>query len=292
MNNKTQERAFAKLNLTLDIVGKRPDGYHEMLTVMQGVSLCDSVSLSLNDTGSYTMRTNFGFLPTDDRNIAVKAARIFLAATEHPEMGCDIIMEKKIPVCAGMGGGSSDGAAVLRALNRLFDYPLSYDKLLELAHALGSDVGFCLKGGTQIGRGRGDELEELPEMPDCTFVIVKPAFSIKTPMLFQRSDSIKLREHPDTSGVVAALNEGSLQGICSRLYNSFEAVLPRQYGEIGAIKGLLLDLGAAGSLMTGSGSAVFGIFTNRETAEKARNALSAKYAETALCSPLGILDKI
>ena len=281
----TTEKAFAKLNLSLDVTGRRPDGYHDMRMVMQTVSLCDDVSVSLRNDGYVRAGTNLRYLPCDDRNIAVKAARAFFAAAELKNAGADIGIRKRIPVCAGMGGGSSDGAAVLRALNRLTGKPFSPPELEALGASLGSDVPFCIAGGTVLAEGRGEVLSPLTDFPKCFFVIVKPRFSVSTPELFAKLDQYPLKRHPDTDGIISAIRGGKLSAVCRRMYNVFEDVLPPKPDDVPFIKGTLLDCGALGAVMTGTGSAVFGVFDSREKADAARTALSKTYGEVFLARP-------
>ncbi len=281
------EKAWAKLNISLDVLGPRPDGYHEMRMVMQSVELCDDVDIALTDTGLVRLRTNFRFLPCDERNIAAKAAAAFFAAADMENPGLDIELKKRIPVCAGLGGGSADAAAVLRGLNSLFGKPFSVEQLEEISRPLGSDVPFCIKGGTALAFGRGDELERLPNFPESSIVICKPAFSISTPELFRHIDSRRSHVHPDTEGLIKALEEGSIRDIARRMYNVFEDVLPRRCEEIGRIKGQLLDLGAVGTMMSGTGSAVFGVFEDAAAAAQAHAELGRSYRECFLTCPKG-----
>ena len=181
-------KAYAKLNLGLDVTGRLEDGYHEVLTVMQSISLCDDISVRLNGDVSITAKTNLHYLPEGDKNIAVRAAKLFFEETKIPLSGGTIELQKHIPVCAGMGGGSTDGAAVLRALNEGFSVGLSRKRLEEMALKLGSDVPFCIAGGTALCKGRGEIMTELPELPHCWTVICKPPFPISTPELFKAID--------------------------------------------------------------------------------------------------------
>lgn len=256
-----------------------------MRMVMQTVTLCDDVSVSLRQDGAVHAGTNLRYLPCDDRNIAVKAARAFFAAADIKNMGADIGIRKRIPVCAGMGGGSADGAAVLRALNRLCGAPFSVSELETLGASLGSDIPFCVAGGTALAEGRGELLTALPDFPDCRFVIAKPRFSVSTPVLFFKLDQTPIRCHPDTSGIVSALHAGNLSGVCRRLYNVFEDALPPKPDDVAIIKSRLLDCGALGAVMTGTGSAVFGIFDKDIYAERARDTLSKCYREVFLAAP-------
>lgn len=283
---ETNERAYAKLNISLDIVGKRPDGYHDMVMVMQSVSLCDELCIRLNDTGELSAVSDLHFIPNDERNLAVRAARQFLDAAGEPGQGVEISMKKRIPVGAGMAGGSADAAAVLRGMNRLYGGRFSTAELETIAAGIGSDVAFCVAGGTALAQGRGELLTRLPDMPECYFVICKPGFSISTPELFRSIDSAPLRHHPDTAGILESLDRGELEGICRRLYNVFEDVSDRRIKTVGEIKSRLLDCGAAGAVMTGTGSAVFGIFTDAATARKAQSALLREYRFCCVAEPV------
>ncbi|MBQ9664718.1 MAG: 4-(cytidine 5'-diphospho)-2-C-methyl-D-erythritol kinase [Oscillospiraceae bacterium] len=264
---RVQETAYAKLNLTLDVTAKRPDGYHDMLMVMQTVSVTDSLVLEQTGEDRIQVSCNFRYIPTDERNLAVRAAMMYLDAIGEEKRGIAIRMEKDIPVGAGMAGGSADAAAVLRGMNRLYDRRMSRRELEELAANVGSDVAFCVSGGTALARGRGELLEDLEPMPDCRIVICKPGFSISTPELFRKLDQIGLRTHPDTPGMLNALREGDLRGISMRMFNVFEEVDDRRMRSEAEIKHVLLDYGALGAVMTGTGSAVFGIFNAEEAAE-------------------------
>ena len=281
--------AHAKLNLTLDILGRRPDGYHELRMVMQTVSLCDHVSVTLTERSGITCRVTGADLPCDERNLAVKAALCFLEETGHAGQGMLIEINKRIPVGAGMGGGSSDAAAVLRALNRLYGDVLDREQLRCLSERIGSDVPFCVWGGTALASGRGEKLEALPDMPDCRFIICKPEFSISTPELFRKLDEIKLRCHPDTAGLVEAIRQGQLAQISRRMYNVFEDVDDRRMRTVADIKSTLLDHGALGAVMTGTGSAVFGVFEPDSDVSAVRDKLRAEYGfcESAAC--VGVL---
>lgn len=271
-----KEKAYAKLNISLDVTGKRPDGYHEMVMVMQSVSLCDDIEVTLN-SGGIKASCNLPFVPCDERNLAVKAAKQYFDCAGLESGGAFIRICKHIPVGSGMGGGSADAAAVLRALDKLHGGLLGREKLEELAASIGSDVAFCVAGGTALATGRGEKLSALPALPDCFVVICKPDFSISTPELFRKLDSVRLRCHPDTAGICAALESGSLAEVARRMYNVFEDVPDRRHSAIGEIKSSLLDLGALGAVMTGTGSAVFGLFDNEDKAKAAREVLGRDY---------------
>jgi len=277
--NDIIEKAYAKINLSVDILGTMPDGYHEVRMVMQSVSLCDEIVIKPNDSGRFYAKSNLGYLPSTDKNIAVKAARLFFQQAGMPEKGAEINIRKRIPVCAGLGGGSSDGAAVLRGLNRYYGRPFNAGTLEIMSSKLGSDVAFCVQGGAALATGKGDTLKALPGIKDCVFVICKPSFSISTPALFGEIDKRDSALHPDTGGIIKSLENGDVSGVAKRLYNVFEDVLPHKYGEIGVIKNKFLDLGAIGTSMTGTGSAVYGIFVGIKTAQSAHEEMSKTYHE-------------
>ena len=283
------EKAYAKINISLDVTGQRPDGYHDMVMPMQAVSLCDELRLRLEGEG-VRAQCDLHYIPTDERNLAVRAARRYLAEIGETGRGVQIELRKRIPVGAGMGGGSADAAAVLRALNRAFGERLDRERLLSLAAQIGSDVAFCLVGGTQLATGRGEKLQKLPPMPDCVFLIVKPSFSISTPELFRSLDQSPPRVHPDTAGLLAALEKGDLSGVCRRLYNVFEDVDDRRMRTVRQIKGELLDGGALGAVMTGTGSAVFGVFCPEDkAAERCCGKLKKEYGFAVIAERVGTL---
>ena len=284
-----REKAYAKLNISLDVTNRREDGYHDMVMVMQTVALCDELQLRFNDSGKVTASSNLRFIPSDERNLAVRAALRYLEAVGETGQGLHIDMRKNIPVGAGMAGGSADAAAVLRGMNALYDSRLDRKQLEELACAVGSDVAFCVAGGTALARGRGEILEDLPPLPDCFFAICKPEFSISTPELFRKLDETPLRRHPDTAGLVEAIDRGQLRQLCRRMYNVFEDVPDRRMRTVAEIKGRLLDHGALGAMMTGTGSAVFGVFEKEETARDAAAALRGEYKFCCAAKPVARL---
>jgi len=278
-------KAYAKLNISLDILSRMDDGYHEMCMVMQSVSLHDDIRMKKTDS-EISVRTNLKYLPCDDRNIAVKAARLFFGRTGI-RGGAAIEIEKRTPVCSGMGGGSSDAAAVLRGLNELYGVRLTANELEVIGRDVGSDVPFCIAGGTALATGRGEVLEDLPPIPDCHIVICKPGFSISTPELFSRIRCDKIRCRPDTKGIIDAIGEGDLPNIARRMYNVFEDVLPKSAADIRNIKQTLLECDALGSVMTGTGSAVFGLFDCEERAVNACSVLKDSYQDCFLARPVG-----
>ena len=277
-------QAFAKLNLTLDILGKREDGYHDLRMVMQSITLADTLTLEENRGEGLRVSANLRFLPTGEKNLAAAAALRFWEALGREPEDLDIRIEKRIPVCAGMAGGSSDAAAVLRALNQRVGEPFSPKELARLGERVGSDVPYCVLGGTALAEGRGEVLTPLPPLPRCWVVACKPDFPISTPELFAQADRVKLRRRPDTAGLVAALEAGDLGGVARRMYNVFEDVLPaRLYTRVAEIKNILIQCGALGANMSGSGPTAFGLFDRLEAAQEARACLAQRYRDTFLC---------
>lgn len=277
-------QAFAKLNLTLDILGKREDGYHDLRMVMQSITLADTLTLEENQGEGLRVSANLRFLPTGEKNLAAAAALRFWEALGREPEDLDIRIEKRIPVCAGMAGGSSDAAAVLRALNQRVGEPFSPKELARLGERVGSDVPYCVLGGTALAEGRGEVLTPLAPLPRCWVVACKPDFPISTPELFAQADRVKLRRRPDTAGLVAALEAGDLGGVARRMYNVFEDVLPaRLYTRVAEIKNILIQCGALGANMSGSGPTAFGLFDRLEAAQEARSCLTQRYRDTFLC---------
>ena len=277
-------QAFAKLNLTLDILGKREDGYHDLRMVMQSITLADTLTLEENRGEGLRVSANLRFLPTGEKNLAAAAALRFWEALGREPENLDIRIEKRIPVCAGMAGGSSDAAAVLRALNQRAGAPFSPKELARLGERVGSDVPYCVLGGTALAEGRGEVLTPLAPLPRCWVVACKPDFPISTPELFAQADRVKLRRRPDTAGLVAALEAGDLGGVARRMYNVFEDVLPaRLYTRVAEIKNILIQCGALGANMSGSGPTAFGLFDRLEAAQEARACLAQRYRDTFLC---------
>ena len=275
-------RAFAKVNICLDVVGKRGDGYHDLVTVMQSVGLCDEIVIECLTGEGVSVESGLPYLPGDERNIAVKACNAFFEYTSITGFHVFIKIDKKIPVSAGLGGGSTDGACVLRMLDKMFDTGLGRETLEGLGTGIGSDVPFSITGGTKLARGRGEVLTDLPAVPFCYVVICKPRFSFSTPELFGYIKCDKIRARPDSDGILKALDSGDLGGVARRMYNVFEDVLPRGRHEIDEIKGSLLDCGALGAVMTGSGPSVFGVFDDLSCATDAYERLSGSYVECFL----------
>lgn len=269
MGEIIRERAYAKLNLTLDVLGKLPNGYHELQMVMESVELGDNVEITPRSDGEIRLNSNLPWLPKDGRNLAVEAVKVFRQALGDETLGADIYLRKRIPVGAGMAGGSTDAAAVLRGLNRFSGRPFDADKLREMGLKIGSDVPYCICGGSRLAEGQGEKLSPLPMPPECHLVICKPSFSVSTGELFQKIDARSSRIRPDTQGLIEAMDKKDVGGMSRRMYNVFEDVLPRNLREIGELKNRFLDHGALGTVMTGTGSAVFGVFNDYDKAADA-----------------------
>jgi len=273
------ERACAKINLTLDVLQKRADGYHDLRSVMQTVSLCDDVEIDVDTGKPWTIRCDAASVPADERNLAWKAARTFFDRIGRGPDGVAIRIHKRIPSEAGLAGGSADAAAVLRALNRWAGSPLSVEALCDLGALIGSDVPFCVLGGTALAEGRGERLTKLPDAPELQLVICKPPVAFATPELFLWLDRVEIKARPDTDAMLHALRNGDRAQIAGLLCNVFEqAVTDRP--EIEAIRKKLLASGALGAAMTGSGSAVFGVFRSRNGAQAACEALKTDNLQT------------
>ena len=282
--------AYAKINISLDIVSKMADGYHDLKTIMQTVSLCDEITVECTQGEGVEISTGLPYLPSDERNIAVKAVNAFYNYTGIKGYRTGIVINKRIPVCAGLGGGSADGACVLRLLNKMHKANISVKSLEELGNTIGSDVPFGIGGATQLAQGRGEKLTVLPDIPDCFVVICKPPFSFSTPELFKLVKCDRIRARPDTDGLIKALEAGDLGGVARRMYNVFEDILPRGKSEIEEIKSALLDNGALGSVMTGSGPSVFGVFDNENNAQAAYEQLKKEFEECYLTGTLAPVD--
>lgn len=278
--------AHAKLNLTLDVLGRRSDGYHDLEMVMQEISLGDALELDLGTGMPWRMECSTGEIPCDDTNLCIKAAKLFFDATGIDCGGLTVHLTKYTPYCAGMGGGSSDGAAVLRLLWEHYRRPISREALFTLAEKTGSDVPFTLLGGTALAREKGQVLTALPQMPACHLVICKPDFPISTPALFGAIDQADIIVRPDTQGMLQALEQGDLAGIAHRLSNVFTPVVAKDHPEIGEIRDVMLASGALGAEMTGSGPTVFGIFRDQEQAAQCHTRLKARYHDTFLAHPV------
>ena len=280
------EYAYGKLNLTLDVLGKREDGYHDLQSVMQTVSVRDDIEIDIGTGKPWTLKCDKEGIPCDERNLAWKAAKVYCDALHKDPNGLEIRITKRIPSQAGMGGGSADAAAVLRALNDHYGNPLSILALAELGAQVGSDVPFCVVGGTCMCEGRGEMLRKLPDLPDCIFVVVKPEFSVSTPELYQKIDTVSIPKRPDNRAMESAILAGDLEKVAKNVFNVFDPVVTEVHPELNYIKSLFHQYGAITYQMTGSGSAVFAMVSEFEVAAVICNMLKDNYPNIFICKPL------
>ncbi len=277
--------AYGKINLYLAVTGLRDDGYHTIETVFQGVDLCDRLSISEHNSGGISLRTNKSFLPTDGSNLAHRAASLFYERSGLENNGLYINIKKQLPVGAGMAGGSANAAAVLSMLNQMHNRPLSKAQLDAVALELGADVPYCLRGGAALAHGIGEKLTMLQSMPDCFIVILKPPFSVSAKLAYSLHDGCKQPPPPPVQNLLHALRSGDLQGVCSSMYNSLELPVCKERAEIKSITEHLRACGAMGAMMTGSGSASFGIFEDKHKAERAIKTANRRW-ESHLTRPI------
>lgn len=284
MDSSVAVRTPAKINLTLDIVGKRSDGYHFMKTVMQSVSICDTVSVELTDKDGIEISCDDENVPRNEKNIVHKAAAAFFEYTKLKPCGLDISIEKNIPMQAGLAGGSANAAGVIVALDELFETELSTHQLCEIGVKVGADVPFCIAGGTALAEGIGEILTPLPAMPECSIVVAKGKEGISTAEAFKKYDGLIIEKHPDNDEMVVALAVGNIEKIGELCMNVLEeaADIP----EIQMIKKTMLDCGALCAVMTGSGSAVYGIFPKKKHALACLDELDGLADFAKLCTPI------
>ena len=275
--------APAKLNFFLDITGKRSDGYHIVNMIMQSVSLFDEVTVTSEDGDDITVSCTDKDIPCDSTNTAYIAAQKFFEYAEIAPTGLSIKIKKRIPSQAGMAGGSTDAAAVLMAMNKIFVTEYSQAELAEIAAEVGADVPFCLFGGTMTATGIGTILSPLPDIPDCFIVIVKPDINISTKAAYEKSDEVGYDECKNIETISDCICNGSLEGVGKNLYNKFEEVV--DISEIKSIKNCMKKFGALGACLTGSGSAVFGIFTEKSDADDCICQLETIYSNIYLVHP-------
>ncbi len=291
--NGITKNAHAKINLTLDVVGKRPDGYHEVEMVMQTIELHDTVTVTRRKDGGVRMTITFedGYRASDELlgaeadNLCVRAANLLRdgAGIAH---GYDIALVKRIPVGAGLAGGSTDAAAVLHGVNELEDLGLSLEELCERGATLGADIPYCCMGGTRLASGTGTTLKRLRDCPALPLVLLKPEVSMPTGRIYQAYDGEEKPFHPDTERMTAALAEGSLKKVALALGNSLESVVTADFPIVSTLKDALLTAGAINAIMTGSGSCVYGVFADGETAMVAAEGLKKAYPKTFVCQSL------
>ncbi|MGG1638141.1 4-(cytidine 5'-diphospho)-2-C-methyl-D-erythritol kinase [Paenibacillus sp. MCAF9] len=269
---KIYEKAPAKINLLLDVLRKRDDGYHEVEMIMTMVDLADRLEMEELPRDTIIISSQVGYIPLDEKNLAFQAARL-IKDRYDVKQGVYIHLDKKIPVAAGLAGGSSDAAAALRGLNRLWKLQIPEDELCKLGAELGSDVPFCVTGGTAIARGRGEKLEHIANPPQCWVVLAKPPINVSTADVYGRFRANELKEHPSISNMVGALERGSFADICEGLGNVLEKVTLDVHPEVMQLKESMIRLGADGVLMSGSGPTVFGLVSKEAKLPRIYNGL-------------------
>ena len=266
--NSITVKAYAKINLGLDVLRKRPDGYHDVCMIMQSINLYDTITITKSAAPDILIRTNLPYLPVDKGNLVYKAAALFFETT-RVKNGLTIKLDKKIPVAAGLAGGSSDAAAALKGLNELYDTGLSESELMQLGVKLGADVPYCIKLGTALSEGIGEVLTPLPPIPECSILLVKPDISVSTKYVYENLRLTGAVVHPDTEKMIAALRHQDLTALAGHMDNILQTVTVSNYPVISGIKNKMNELGALVSLMSGSGPTVFGIYESHEAAKKA-----------------------
>lgn len=287
MDNPVAVSSPAKLNLVLDIIGKRADGYHFLASIMQTVNIFDTVKISYNEASlnGLEISCNVDNIPCDSSNLAYKAAKAFFEHfDEEIPNGITIEIDKDIPQCAGMAGGSADAAATFVALNKLFEKELTVDELCEIAATVGADIPFCIQGGTMLCEGIGDILTPMPNMPECYFVVAKPDnVDISTPEAYSKFDQKEIEAYEQIDDFIASLTLENLDNISELLFNALEIAVDNE--EISILKNKMIENSALGAVMTGSGSAVFGIFDKKRTAQKCADDLEDEYKFVRVCTP-------
>lgn len=273
--NQIELKALAKINLGLDVLGRRENGYHDVRMIMQSIFLYDEVRIEKKEAAGIEVETNLKFLPVGEDNIAYKAAKLLIDEFGIGE-GVRITLRKHIPVAAGLAGGSSNAAAVLFGMNRIFRLGLSQKDLMERGVKLGADVPYCIMRGTVLAEGIGEELKRLPAMPKCTVLIAKPPVSVSTKTVYEALDSKEITEHPDIDGIIKGLELGNLKMIADSMGNVLEKVTVPMHPEIEEIKQEMKEAGALGAMMSGSGPTVFGLFESRAAARAAQRNIREK----------------
>ena len=265
-------RAFAKINLGLDVLRRRDDGYHDLRMIMQSIRLSDRLTMRVTKAEGVRISTNLSYLPGDADNLAARAAAMLMEEFDLPG-GVYIDLEKHIPVAAGLAGGSSDAAAALVGMNRLFDLKLSLPELMERGKKIGADVPFCLMRGTALAEGIGEKLTPLPAPPACLVLLAKPDAHISTKYVYTNLDLAKVSAHPDIDAQIKALEKGDLEALAANMGNVLEPVTEAVCPEVGLIREKMLSKGAVGAMMSGSGPTVFGLYTDRDKALEAKSVL-------------------
>lgn len=272
-----QLKAYAKINLGLDVLGRLENGYHIVKMIMQSVGIYDELTFTKTQSG-IVVTTDHAQLPTDDSNLIYKAARIMFETYQLPG-GIRIHLNKNIPIAAGMAGGSTDAAATFKGINTMFGLNCTPEELMQLGVKVGADVPYCIMGGTALAEGIGEKLTPLKAAPDCLVLIAKPPVSVSTKYVYEHLDAKETLDHPDIDGMIDAIRKSDLTGIVERMGNVLESVTVEEYPEIAQIKDRMRQLGAQNSLMSGSGPTVFGIFTEKAVAEEAYKQMVTEYAD-------------
>ncbi|WP_339289492.1 4-(cytidine 5'-diphospho)-2-C-methyl-D-erythritol kinase [Ureibacillus sp. FSL K6-0786] len=278
-------KAPAKINLTLDVLYKRPDQYHEVEMVMTTVDLADRIGLELRNDGKIVIHSSSSIVPEDDRNLAYQAA-ILLKNTYNVHEGATITIHKEIPIAAGLAGGSSDAAATLRGLNQLWNLNLSIDTLAELGANIGSDVPFCVYGGTALATGRGEKIQPLPAPPSCWVILAKPRIGVSTAKIYEGLNLENI-EHPNTKQMMTALENKDYSLMCKSLGNVLESVTCSLYPEVAVIKNQMIRFGVDAALMSGSGPTVFGFVDSESRLNRVYNGLKGFCDEVYAVRMLG-----
>ena len=277
-------KAYAKINLMLDIVSTRTDGYHDLFMIMQSIGIYDTITVAQTDTKKITITCNINDIPLDESNIAHKAAAAFFTAAKIKNKGINIDIVKRIPHAAGMAGGSADGAGVLVALNELYGAGLSEDELCEIGVKIGADVPFCIKGGTLLAQGIGDVLNKVKPLRKCYILIAKPDCSVNTGYAYKQFDQCGKMHTPDKLGMLYAMQSRDLKEICSKMENVFEQFIAVDNKV--EIKDVMRTNGALGVCMSGSGPTVFGIFDDKELAQKSADELKPYARDIIVTTPV------
>ncbi len=284
MDDSISVKSPAKINISLDILGQKNDGYHFLRSIMQSISIYDKLTITKNNEGKIEISCDNDTIPCDESNLAYKGAISFFNYAKITDIGIDIKIEKGIPALAGLAGGSADAAGAIVALNELYDTDFSMEELCDIGEKVGADVPFCIKGSTALAEGVGDILSPLPSFPECYFVVVKPNFDISTPEAFKKYDTLHNAKSSEFDDLVAALAVGDLKEISTYLFNALEYA--SQNEDIKKIKSQLVEEGALGALMTGSGSAVYGIFEKKKQAISCADELVDLYPFVKVCKPV------
>jgi 4-diphosphocytidyl-2-C-methyl-D-erythritol kinase len=270
-------KAYAKINISLDVVGKREDGYHLLRMIMQNIDLYDLINIEKAANG-INISSNKPYIPTDERNLGYKAAKLFMEKY-NLQGGVDINIRKSIPVAAGLAGGSTDAAAVLKGMRSIYDMDVSDEELMELGLKIGADVPYCIMGGTALCEGIGEKITPLKSFKDHIMIVVKPPFGVSTKEVYQSLDISRIYKHPDTEGLIQAVEENDLKYVCGGMKNILENVTLRKHIILKDIKNEMLRMGALGAMMSGSGPTVFSFFDDMLKAQQCYDKFKMKYSE-------------